>query len=214
MTVRRAGLSRRRLLEEGRGRGGRRRRACRRRRCARAGEPGARHPAPAVVTGRTFRAWVSRGTGPGRTTLQDVKLRPVTGRMVVVRTEATNLCYSNVGVVLGHPGGASERRRRARQRGRRRRHAGGHRQHGAHPGPRRHRRRGSGRPRGAARAGGRSRLRVGHAAVRLVLPLPARARRHLPAARAQPRVGPDSGRGSARRHAGLLQLAHRRPRAS
>ena len=57
--------------------------------------------APAVVTGRTFRAWVSRGTGPKRTTLQDVKLRPVTGRMVVVRTEATNLCYSNVGVVLG-----------------------------------------------------------------------------------------------------------------
>jgi len=57
--------------------------------------------APAVVTGRTFRAWVSRGSGPGRTTLQDVKMRPVTGRMVVVRTEATNLCYSNVGAVLG-----------------------------------------------------------------------------------------------------------------
>ena len=57
--------------------------------------------APAVVTGRTFQAWVSRGAGPKRTTLQDVKLRPVTGRMVVVRTEATNLCYSNVGVVLG-----------------------------------------------------------------------------------------------------------------
>src|SRR5688572_20535045 len=56
---------------------------------------------PAVVTGRTFRAWVSRGTGPKRTTLQELKLRPVTGRMVVVRTEATNLCYSNVGVVLG-----------------------------------------------------------------------------------------------------------------
>jgi len=63
--------------------------------------PGAQGQAPAVVTGRTFRAWVSRGTGPKRTTLQDVKLRPVTGRMVVVRTEATNLCYSNVGVVLG-----------------------------------------------------------------------------------------------------------------
>jgi S-(hydroxymethyl)glutathione dehydrogenase/alcohol dehydrogenase len=57
--------------------------------------------APAVVTGRTFRAWVSRGSGPKRTTLQELKLRPVTGRMVVVRTEATNLCYSNVGVVLG-----------------------------------------------------------------------------------------------------------------
>ncbi len=56
---------------------------------------------PAVVTGRTFRAWISRGTGPNRTTLQDVRLRPVTGRTVVVRTEATNLCYSNVGAVLG-----------------------------------------------------------------------------------------------------------------
>src|SRR4029453_11616179 len=56
---------------------------------------------PAVVTPRTFRAWISRGTGRGRTTLQDVRLRPVTGRQVVVRTEACNLCYSNVGAVLG-----------------------------------------------------------------------------------------------------------------
>jgi S-(hydroxymethyl)glutathione dehydrogenase/alcohol dehydrogenase len=57
--------------------------------------------APGVVTGRTFRAWISRGTGRGRTTLQDVRLRPITGRQVVVRTEACNLCYSNVGAVLG-----------------------------------------------------------------------------------------------------------------
>jgi S-(hydroxymethyl)glutathione dehydrogenase/alcohol dehydrogenase len=57
--------------------------------------------APAVVTNRTFRAWISRGTGRGRTTLQDVRLRPITGRQVVVRTEACNLCYSNVGAVLG-----------------------------------------------------------------------------------------------------------------
>ena len=57
--------------------------------------------APAVVTGRTFRAWISRGNGRGRTTLHDVRLRPVTGRQVVVRTEACNLCYSNVGAVLG-----------------------------------------------------------------------------------------------------------------
>jgi S-(hydroxymethyl)glutathione dehydrogenase/alcohol dehydrogenase len=53
------------------------------------------------VAGRTFRAWISRGTGRGRTTLHDVRLRPPTGRQVVVRTEATNLCYSNVGAVLG-----------------------------------------------------------------------------------------------------------------
>ena len=57
--------------------------------------------APAVVTARTFRGWISRGTGRGRTTLQDIRLRPISGRQVVVRTEACNLCYSNVGAVLG-----------------------------------------------------------------------------------------------------------------
>jgi len=56
---------------------------------------------PAVVTARRFRGWVSRGAGPGRTTLQELTLRPIAGRQVVVRTEATNLCYSNVGPVLG-----------------------------------------------------------------------------------------------------------------
>ncbi len=57
--------------------------------------------APAVITQRRFKAWISRGVGPGRTTLQEATLRPITGRQVVVRTEATNLCYSNVGAVLG-----------------------------------------------------------------------------------------------------------------
>jgi S-(hydroxymethyl)glutathione dehydrogenase / alcohol dehydrogenase len=56
---------------------------------------------PAVVTARRFRGWISRGSGRGRTTLQDLTLRPITGRQVVVRTEATNLCYSNTGAVLG-----------------------------------------------------------------------------------------------------------------
>ena len=60
-----------------------------------------RESGPSVITNRTFRAWISRGTGRGRTTLQDVRLRPITGRQVVVRTEACNLCYSNVGAVLG-----------------------------------------------------------------------------------------------------------------
>lgn len=58
-------------------------------------------PASAVIANRTFRAWISRGAGRGRTTLQDVRLRPISGRQVVVRTEACNLCYSNVGAVLG-----------------------------------------------------------------------------------------------------------------
>ncbi|HUA21982.1 MAG TPA: zinc-binding dehydrogenase [Bryobacteraceae bacterium] len=54
-------------------------------------------------TARKFRGWVSRGTGPGRTTLQELTLRPISGRQVVVRTEATNLCYSVSTDVLGLP---------------------------------------------------------------------------------------------------------------
>jgi S-(hydroxymethyl)glutathione dehydrogenase/alcohol dehydrogenase len=57
--------------------------------------------APAIVTARRFRGWVSRGAGRGRTTLQELTLRPIAGRQIVVRTEATNLCYSNTGAVLG-----------------------------------------------------------------------------------------------------------------
>jgi S-(hydroxymethyl)glutathione dehydrogenase / alcohol dehydrogenase len=57
--------------------------------------------APAAVTRQRFKAWISRGEGPGRTTLQEATLRPIGGRQVVVRTEATNLCYSNVPAVLG-----------------------------------------------------------------------------------------------------------------
>jgi S-(hydroxymethyl)glutathione dehydrogenase/alcohol dehydrogenase len=62
---------------------------------------------PAVVPRRKFRAWISQGDGPGRTKLREVTLRPISGRQVLVRTEATNLCYSNVGAVLGiQPNGA------------------------------------------------------------------------------------------------------------
>jgi S-(hydroxymethyl)glutathione dehydrogenase/alcohol dehydrogenase len=57
--------------------------------------------APAPVTRRRFRAWISRGEGPGRTTLHEATLRPITGRQVLVRTEATNLCYTLVPAVLG-----------------------------------------------------------------------------------------------------------------
>src|SRR4051812_8715829 len=56
--------------------------------------------APTVVTARRFKGWVTRGNGPGRTTLQVLTLRPIGGRQIVVRTEATNLCYSNVNFVL------------------------------------------------------------------------------------------------------------------
>ena len=61
----------------------------------------AQSSSPAIVTARRFRGWVSRGSGAGRTTLQELTLRPIGGRQVVVRTEATNLCYSNTGAVLG-----------------------------------------------------------------------------------------------------------------
>ena len=57
-----------------------------------------------VIKGRKFRAWVSRGTGTGRTKLEDLTLRPISGRQIVVRTEGTNLCYSNTTTVLGLPG--------------------------------------------------------------------------------------------------------------
>src|SRR5687768_15546499 len=61
MTTRRAGISRRGLLKKG---------------AAAAAAGAALAPqsasvfgqAPAVVAGRTFRAWISRGTGRGRTT--------------------------------------------------------------------------------------------------------------------------------------------------
>ncbi len=56
-----------------------------------------------AAPGRRFRGWVSRGTGPGRTTLQELTLRAISGRQIVVRTEATNLCYSNSSDVLGLP---------------------------------------------------------------------------------------------------------------
>jgi S-(hydroxymethyl)glutathione dehydrogenase/alcohol dehydrogenase len=61
--------------------------------------------APAVVTARRFRGWVGRGpVGRSRNKLEELVLRPIGGRQVVVRTEATNLCYSNAGVILGLPG--------------------------------------------------------------------------------------------------------------
>ena len=63
--------------------------------------PQGKAQSPAVITKRKFRGWVSRGFGPARTTLQEMTLRPITGRQVVVRTEASSLCYSNTGAVLG-----------------------------------------------------------------------------------------------------------------
>ena len=66
-------------------------------------QPGAFGQTGESAEPRRFRAWISRGAGPGRTTLQEATLRPISGRQVVVRTEATNLCYSNATAVLGLP---------------------------------------------------------------------------------------------------------------
>ena len=90
-------LSRRRLLKQGAAAAG----AVAAGTKVAAYEESAAAQAPAISTARLFKAWISRGTGRNRTTLQDVRLRPISGRQVVVRTEATNLCYSNSALVLG-----------------------------------------------------------------------------------------------------------------
>ena len=55
----------------------------------------------AVPPARKFRAWVTRGNGPNPTTLHEVTLRPIGGRQIVIRNEATQLCYTIGSQVLG-----------------------------------------------------------------------------------------------------------------
>jgi S-(hydroxymethyl)glutathione dehydrogenase / alcohol dehydrogenase len=71
------------------------------------------------VGGRKFRAWVSRGDGPGRTTLQELTMRPIGGRQIVVRTEAANLCYTLSPAMLGITRAADEITMTAERRARR-----------------------------------------------------------------------------------------------
>ena len=177
----------------------------------------------AVVTRQRFRGWVSRGTGTNRTTLQDLTLRPIGGRQVVVRTEATNLCYSNVGCVLGiqpnlgPPSTAGPRPRsghaatsgRGRSRPDRIRATESD---GVDTGTRRRRHRRGGRPRRASRPGRRSRLRIGHAPVRRLLSVPARPRGHVSVPRPAGSRRSRADRGHERRHTGVCQLTHRRAR--
>lgn len=58
--------------------------------------------APAVRTARRFRGWVAPPDG-GRATLEDLTLRPIAGRQVLVRTEATNLDAGFSAQMLGLP---------------------------------------------------------------------------------------------------------------
>jgi S-(hydroxymethyl)glutathione dehydrogenase/alcohol dehydrogenase len=50
------------------------------------------------ANGRRFRAFVRRGTG---TSIEELRLLPIQPREVVVRTEASGVCYTIVGQVLG-----------------------------------------------------------------------------------------------------------------
>jgi S-(hydroxymethyl)glutathione dehydrogenase/alcohol dehydrogenase len=83
--------------------------------------PSDRNASGGQIAGRRFRAWVSRGEGPGRTTLQDLTLRPISGRQVVVRTEAANLCYTLSQAMLGIHREADERNMSPARRARRNR---------------------------------------------------------------------------------------------
>jgi S-(hydroxymethyl)glutathione dehydrogenase/alcohol dehydrogenase len=61
--------------------------------------------APAVITrtvaGRKFRAWVSTGYGPSTTHFEDLTLLPIGGRQVLVRTEASQCCYTMTVRIFG-----------------------------------------------------------------------------------------------------------------
>lgn len=56
--------------------------------------------APAFA-GRKFRAWVSRGFGQATTKLEELTMLPIGGHQVIVRTEATQCCYTMTARILG-----------------------------------------------------------------------------------------------------------------
>lgn len=53
------------------------------------------------VNGRRFKALVSVGFGPNTTRLTDLTLLPISGRQVVVQTEASQCCYTMCARVMG-----------------------------------------------------------------------------------------------------------------
>ena len=68
--------------------------------------PGAQ--APAVMTRASAAGWPAARPWPHDPAGADLK--PIGGRQVVVRTEATNLCYSNAGAVPDWPAWNAARR--------------------------------------------------------------------------------------------------------
>ena len=59
--------------------------------------------APAVITRRRFKGWISRGAGTGRTTLHELTLRPITGRQVVVRALQGDVARAQNGSTHSEP---------------------------------------------------------------------------------------------------------------
>src|SRR5687768_5410799 len=53
------------------------------------------------VAGRRFKALVSHGFGPNTTRLMELTMLGISGRQVVVQTEASQCCYTMVARVLG-----------------------------------------------------------------------------------------------------------------
>ncbi|MGA2213569.1 MAG: alcohol dehydrogenase catalytic domain-containing protein [Bryobacteraceae bacterium] len=54
-----------------------------------------------TVAGRKFKAWVSSGFGPDTTRFEELTLLPISGRQVLVRTEASQCCYTMTVRIFG-----------------------------------------------------------------------------------------------------------------
>jgi S-(hydroxymethyl)glutathione dehydrogenase/alcohol dehydrogenase len=54
-----------------------------------------------TVAGRKFKAWVSTGYGPKTTNLEELTLLPISGRQVLIRTEASQCCYTMTVRIFG-----------------------------------------------------------------------------------------------------------------
>ena len=54
-----------------------------------------------TLAGRKFRGLVTTGFGAGTTALMDLTMLPISGRQVVIRTQATQCCYTMWARILG-----------------------------------------------------------------------------------------------------------------
>src|SRR5947209_1283620 len=58
-------------------------------------------PQGVSAAGRKFKAVVSRGFGANTTAIEELRLLPISGRQVLVRTEVTQCCYTMSARVMG-----------------------------------------------------------------------------------------------------------------